>query len=199
MADYINRSAGHLASDNTLYEPARSNNFEFVVMDIDDLLDAGVQEEFASDEDYIKNGQDVIRVSVISSSVPHFDLSTIEIKRGNSTVKFAGNPTFSDGELKLNDFVGARTKDALMAWQALAYDVNTEKIFSASRYKKDCWLYEYTPDYDKVIRTWELKGCWISKVSEDAFSNENNTKREITATVVYDKAIMHKPDEVVEQ
>ena len=115
MADYINRSAGHLASDNTLYEPARSNNFEFVVMDIDDLLDAGVQEEFASDEDYIKNGQDVIRVSVISSSVPHFDLSTIEIKRGNSTVKFAGNPTFSDGELKLNDFVGARTKDILMA------------------------------------------------------------------------------------
>lgn len=198
MADYINRSAGHLASNKELYEPARSNNFEFVVMDIDDLLGAGIQEEFATDEDYINNGQDIIRVSVISSSVPHFDLSTIEVKRGNSIVKFAGVPTFSDGELKLNDYVGARTKDALMAWQALAYDVETEKVFEASKYKKDCWLYEYTSDYSKVIRTWELKGCWISKISEDAFSNENNGKREITCTVVYDKAIPHKPDLVEE-
>ena len=198
MADYINRSAGHLAGNNALYEPARSNNFEFIVTDIDDLLGAGVQEEFASEQDYIENGQDIIRVSVISSSVPHFDLSTIEIKRGNATVKFAGTPTFSDGELKLNDYVGARTKDALLAWQALAYDVESEKVFAASKYKKDCWLYEYTPDYETVIRTWELKGCWISKLSEDAFSNENNSKREITATVVYDKAIPHKPDEVVE-
>lgn len=197
MADYINRSAGHLASDNTLYEPARSNNFEFIVTDIEDLIEAGITENYATEEDFIENGQDIIRVSVISASVPHFSLDKIEIKRGNSTVKFAGVPSFSDGELKLNDYIGARTKNALMAWQALAYDVEEEKIFAASNYKKDCWLYEYTPDYSKVIRTWLLKGCWISNISEDAFSNENNGKREITATIVYDKAIMKKPDEEV--
>ena len=176
----------HLADNPTLYEPSRSNNFEFIVTGIDSLLKPGAQEDTAQETDYIKNGQEVIRVSVASETVPHFSLEKIEVKRGNNTVKFAGTPTFDDQTLVLNDYMGARTKDVIMAWQALAYDVNTEKVSRATKYKKDCMLVEYSPDYEEILRTWTLKGCWVSAVSEDAFDNDNPDKRRITATVVYD-------------
>lgn len=184
----------HLADNPQLYEPARSNNFEFTVTDIDDLIYAGTDPATATEKDHITNGQEVLRVSVVSSTVPNFSLSKIEIKRGNNTVKFAGVPTFEDGTLVLNDYIGARTKSILLAWQALAYNVQTEKVNRATNYKKTCKLTEYSPDYDEVIRTWELQGCWVSSISEDAFSNETNDKRTVTATIVYDKAIPQKSE-----
>lgn len=185
----------HIADNPELYEPARSNNFELVVTGLDNLLQAGVDSSVAATNDYIRNATETIRVSVLSSSVPHFELNVIDIKRGNNTAHFAGTPTFNNANLVVNDYIGARTKDVLMAWQALAYDVRSEAIRPASTYKKDCTLYEYTPDYSKVIRYWEIKGAWISNIEEDPFSNENNDKREVTATIVYDRAIPHLPDD----
>ena len=184
----------HLADNPQLYEPGRTNNFEFIVTGLENLLFPGVSEELANSESYIKNPQETLRVSVDSSSVPHFNMSVIDVKRGNNTMHFAGTPEFQNVELVLTDFMGARTKDAILAWQALAYNVRTEKVSPATRYKKDCTLIEYSPDYERIIRYWELKGCWISEVSEDNFDNNNNDKKTITATVVYDRAIPHLPD-----
>lgn len=185
----------HLADNPTLYEPARSNNFEFIITDIDDLLYAGTDIASADNEkNHITNGQEVLRVAVLSSTVPHFSIDKIEVKRGNNTIKYAGVPKFDDGTLVLNDYIGARIKDVLLAWQALAYDVITEKVSRATKYKKDCTLVEYSPDYEEVIRTWTLKGCWISALSEEAFSNESNDKRTVSATIVYDKAIPQNPN-----
>ena len=177
----------HLADNPQLFEPARSNNFEFIISDIDELLPAGV--DLPTDSDTLKNCQDVIRLSVVKSSVPHFTLSEIEVKRGNNTMYFAGTPTFDAGTLTVNDYIGAKTKDILLAWQSLAYDVLTEKVHLASNYKKNCTLVEYSPDYDEVIRQWELKGCWITKLSEGDFDFESNDKRTVDVTIRYDKAI----------
>lgn len=195
----INIGTHHLADNPQLYEPARSNNFEFVVTGIDRLLYAGLdhdKEDYAENK-YITNGQEVIRMSVVSSTVPHFELGVIDIKRGNNTYHAAGVPTFSEHTLVLNDFIGARTKSVMLAWQALAYDVKTEKVHRMTNYKKDCTLNEYGPD-GELIRYWEMKGCWVSAVSEGEFSAETNDKRTLNVTVVYDRAIPHLPDEVVE-
>ncbi len=196
MAQGVDMNTYHIADNPELYEPSRTNNFEFLVMDIDDLLRAGAKEELAQPSDYITNGQEVLRVSVLSSSVPHFSLSVIDVKRGNNTVHFAGTPTYDNHTLKLNDYIGARTKDILLAWQAKAYDARTEKVHRATNYKKICYLYEYTPDFDQVIRKWRLMGCWISGIDDDEFNNETNDKRTVTATITYDKAIPMLPDEV---
>jgi hypothetical protein len=182
------KSAYHLADNPQLYEPARSNNFEFVATGIDELTVAGADTNIDNPAT-IKNGQETLRVSVLSSSVPHFKLDSIDVKRGNNTVHFAGTPTFDDHTLKLNDYMGARTKSVLMAWQALAYDVKTEKIHTASNYKKDCTLVEYSPDYSTIIRSWSMKGCWVKELTEDEYSNETNDKRTVTATICYDRAI----------
>ena len=38
-----------------------------------------------------------------------------------------------------------------------------------NKYKKDCMLVEYSPDYEEILRTWTLKGCWVSAISESEF------------------------------
>ena len=191
-----NKGTYHLTDNPTLYEPARTNNFEFVVTGLDSLLEAGVDEATATNSDYITNAQEVIRVSVSSSSVPHFTLGDVSIKRGNSTVHFAGTPTFSSTSLVLNDYIGARTKSVLLAWQALCYNVREDTVGRAADYKKNCTLIEYTPDYKEVVRYWDLIGCWISALNETGFNNENNDNVQVTATITYDRAIPHLPDDL---
>lgn len=186
--------AYHLAANPDLYEVARSNNFEFVVTGIDSLLAAGKVEGVA---ETIVNGQEIIRLSVIESSLPTFTQDVIEIRRGNSVMKAAGLPKFEAGTLKVHDFVGVDTKSVLMAWQNLSYNVATEKIGKMSEYKKDCWLMEYTPN-GELIRQWELKGCWINGITMPNYNQESGDKRDITANIVYDYALMSKPDDEAE-
>lgn len=188
-------STYHLSNNPALYEPSRNNAFEFLCYNFDSLLSAGKTDDTANDADYLGSVQEVIKLSVAEASVPHFDLEVIEVKRGNSTMKFAGTPTFSEGSLKCNDYVGARTKDLLLAWQALAYNVSADVVELAGKYKKDCVLVEYAPDYSKVIRKWTLKGCWIKSLSEGSFSHDSQDKRSVDVTIVYDRAIPEVPAE----
>ena len=177
----------HLSDNTNFYEPQRTNNFEFVITDIDGIMRAGMEGNEASNIRTIKNAQEIIRLSVVSSSVPHFDQNVIEIRRGNSVLKYAGTPTFQSGSLVINDYIGADSKSVLQAWQNLSYNVKTEKVGLASEYKKDCFLIEYSPDY-QVVRQWRLHGCWISGLQEDQYSNESNQKKSISATIQYDRA-----------
>lgn len=183
----------HLADNPNLYEIQRSNNFEFIVTDIDGILRAGMQ----GDETYarINNAQEVLRMSVDSAFVPHFTQSTISVRRGNNELKFAGIPSFSSGQLTLNDYIGADTKAVLMAWQHLSYDVYTEKVGLVEDYKKDCYLVEYSPDY-QMVRRWILHGCWISNLNEGDFSAQSNGTHQIQVTIEYDRAELDTSEEI---
>ena len=174
-----------LADNPNLYEIQRSNNFEFVVTDIDDIIRAGMKESDAGAK--IANAQEVLRMSVSEAAVPHFTQNTIEVKRGNNSMWFAGTPTFDSGSFTYTDYIGANTIEILMAWQNLSYDVNTEKVGLVTDYKKDAYLIEYTPDWQKV-RQYILKGCWVAGISEPNMSFEDNNKRTISATIRYDYA-----------
>ena len=109
-------------------------------------------------------------------------------------MKAAGIPTFNEGSLVINDFIGADGKSALMAWQNLSYDVRTEKVGRMKDYKKDCYLLEYTPDY-QLVRQWLLKGCWVSGITMSEFNQEQGEKRTVSATIQYDSAFMQMPDD----
>ena len=177
----------HLAANPNMFEVQRENNFEFIVTDIDGIVRAGME---GTEDDIVrilKNAQEVISLSVVRTSVPHFTQGTIEVKRGNSTLKYAGNPQFPTGSLEVNDFIGADTKSVLQAWQNLSYNVRTEKVGLASEYKKDCYLVEYAPD-GQVVRQWRMHGCWISGLSEGDYNAEANGKKTIQATIEYDRA-----------
>ena len=106
-----------------------------------------------------------------------------------STLKYAGVPSFPEGSIDFNDYIGADIKSILKAWQNLSYNVRTEKVGSldVTNYKKDCYLIEYTPDYRKV-RTWRLYGCWISSLSEGEYTSDSGDKHQISCTIQYDRA-----------
>ena len=105
-------------------------------------------------------------------------------------MKFAGKPTFQSNTLKFNDYMGADTKGVLEAWRSLVYDVKTEKIHLAENYKKDCQLIEYSPDYEKILRVWEFKGCWVKSLSEGNFNHDSEEKRQVDVTIEYDRAYL---------
>lgn len=184
----------YLANNPKQYEVQRNNNFMFYVNFEAGFISKDTQlNELNSYAANVANTSDVIRISVDSSFVPHFSTSPIELKRGNNTMKFAGVPTFKSGQIKFTDFIGAGTKDILMAWQRKVYDVNTEKVGLASDYKHDAFLVELTPDY-QTVRTWKLCGCWISELSEDDYSHDDNGRHTITCSIEYDKAFVDTSD-----
>lgn len=204
----------HITANSANYEVARSNFFNFIIEDLDDLIypqfsyDGAVNGHNAENQ-YVtrrggKNGQEMIKLSVTKAFVPHWKAGTIDIKRGNSTVKFADTPTWDSGTVECQDFVGLETKNILMAWQALVYDVNSDTQGRATDwvdedgilhkgYKIDCTLIEYNPQH-QMERYWELIGCWISNIVESEFEKSQTGGRTISITIEYDRAIMHMPD-----
>lgn len=192
MADNF-MGAYHLANNPKLSEPARSNSFRFIVTDIDNIIRVGYTADDDAKVARISNAQEMLEFSVTKAAIPQFTQTAIEIRRGNSVMKAAGIPTFSDGSLTINDYIGADGKSILMAWQNLSYNVKTQMVGYMSDYKKNCWLIEYDPNY-KVVRQWILYGCWITGISQPEFDAENGDKRQITATIAYDWAEMQLPD-----
>jgi len=189
-------SGEHISTNLANYEAARSGFFTFIVNDIDNIIRAnysGDRNGNVPASDRIANAQEYLKLNVVKCDVPHFSIEPLSYKRGNDTIKFAGTPTFDAGSLVVDDVVGIDTKSIVMAWQALAYDVYSRRGGRMKDYKKDCTLVEYTQDFEEV-RRWKLYGCWISDVSEDSFDKENDGKRQITATVQYDRAEMIMPE-----
>lgn len=172
----------YLAQNPQYYEPQRSNTFKFYVSSLKGLLN-GWNVTTDTDEDQ------ALELSVKASSVPHFDIDKVTINRGNSQMHFAGKPTFKDGQITIHDYIGAHTKEILLAWQRQAYNVETEKVGLAKDYKRTAYLLEYTPTF-QLVRTWILDGCWVSSLSEGNYDHDSADARTMDATIVYDKAYL---------
>lgn len=185
----------HIAANLQNYEVARSNFFTFIVSNLDGITRTSYDPEMGdpTDADRIGNAQEVLKLAVDQMSVPHFDLGVGEIRRGNSVVKYATVPTFSAGTLIVRDYVGLDTKSTLMAWQAQAYDINTDKGGRMINYKKNATLIEYTQDFQEV-RRWILYGCFVSGISEDSFDVTADGERKLTVSIQYDRAEMVMPN-----
>ncbi len=185
-------SAQHISANLANYEAARTGFFSLIVEDIDNIVKASYSgaAEDAADNDRIARAQEVLKLNVVGAPVPHFKVNTLQYKRGNDIVNFAGTPEFNNGTIVVDDVVGMDTKSILMAWQALAYNVYTRKGGRMKDYKKNCTLIEYTQDFEQ-IRSWTLYGCFITEITEDDFNKESDNKRQIKANIVYDRAEMN--------
>lgn len=184
-------NAAHISANPSLYEAARSSFFTLTIDGIDDISRAayGGKDEVIAGEGWTASSS--LTLSVTDAAVPNFSLQTLEYRRGNEVVKFAGVPTWDSGDIKLDDIIGLETKNIILAWKGLAYNTKTRKGGRMADYKKTATLCEYTQDYE-LIRSWTLYGCWISKVSEDNFNKAGGSddKRAISATLEYDRAEM---------
>ncbi len=185
-------SAQHISTNLANYEAARTGFFSLIVDDIDNIVNAAYSGDpkEATDNDKIARAQEVLKLNVVSAPVPHFSIKKLTYTRGNDQVHFAGVPEFNSGDIKVDDIVGLDTKSILMAWQALAYNVYTRKGGRMKDYKKNATLVEYTQDFEQV-RSWTLYGCFITDIKEGDFDKENDDKRQITASISYDRAEMN--------
>ncbi len=181
--DKNSRGSYHFSANRELYEIQRGNNFDIVISGLANMPLAGTDGATS-----IANGDDYVRLAVDSMSVPHYSQSVIDVRRGNTAIKYAGVMSWDSGSLVCKDFIGTRVKDILMGWQALSGDPWKQTVGMQSEYKKDATLIEYTPDYKTVVRTWKLDGCWISRISEDAYSQSADGERKVTCEIQYDRA-----------
>lgn len=173
----------HFSANKDIYEIQRGNNFEFIVdSSLNNIL------AYGSDTKTFPNAQEYIRLSVKASSVPHFSQDVIKVKRGNTEVKYAGPMTWESGSLECYDFIGAQTKDILMAWQAKSGNPLLQTVSQQAAYKVGGTLIEWTPDYSQKVRVWRLDGCWISRISEGNYDQDSSGARTISCTLEYDRA-----------
>ena len=173
----------YLADNPQYFEPQRSNTFKFVVGDLSDIDLAS----FGITNLPMPSAREALELSVKASSVPHFDIEPLTISRGNNQMKFAGKPTFKDGQITIHEYIGTYAKDILLAWQRHAYDARTGKIGLAADYKRTATFYELTPDY-QIIRSWKMYGGWGSSMSEGNYDHDSSEARTVDATIVYDYA-----------
>jgi hypothetical protein len=191
-------SAQHISTNLANYEAARTGFFSLIVNDIDNIISAaysGDPNDAAASDKIGAKAQETLKLNVVKAPVPHFSLAKQSYRRGNDVVNFAGVPEFKDGSIVVDDVVGLDTKSILMAWQGLAYNVHTRKGGRMKDYKKNATLIEYTQDFEQ-IRSWTIYGCWIQDLQEGDFDKENDGKRQITANIVYDRAIMNLDNKV---
>lgn len=190
--------ARHILDQKNLYEAARTGFFVLQIQGLSNLpkasnknvtFDWATGEQQGATDLTSPDANEYIMLNVVKCDVPHFSVETLEYRRGNEVVKFAGVPSFEAGSVVVDDIVGIDTKSILMAWQGLVYNVHTRRGGRMRDYKRDATLIEYTQDYEP-IRAWKLVGCWPSELSEDSFDRENDGKRQITATIEYDHAYL---------
>ena len=188
-------SAAHISTNLANYEAARSGFFTLLVDNIDNIVRASYtgDHSVAADTDIISQAQEYLKLNVVKAPVPHFSLEKLSYRRGNDVVTFAGVPDFADGSIVVDDVVGLDTKSILMAWQGLAYNVHTRKGGYMKDYKKSATLVEYDQNFTQ-IRSWTLYGCWVRNITEGDFDKESDGKRQITAEIVYDRAVMNMPE-----
>lgn len=67
-----NFGAYHLANNPKMFEPARTNNFRFVVTDLDNILRVGFNPEDKGAGARIANAQEVLEFSVSKATIPQF-------------------------------------------------------------------------------------------------------------------------------
>lgn len=187
-------SAYHIANNEVQYNPQRKNNFMLIIRGLENLKRVGAAAD--STTNLIENGQEEIKLALKTCDVPQFTNDSITINRGNSQIKFAGKPTFDDIQFSAYDYIGSNVKDTLLAWQQLCYNSTYDYIGRANSYKKQCVLYEYTPDWEPV-RYWNIKGAFPTRVEIDDFDMSSSDEVMVNVTLSIDWAEMHLPDDAV--
>lgn len=168
---------------NTDFEPQRTNNFEVQIVGLDTLLMPAEENTYVP-----SNISELITLSVASFQAPSLAINPIQIHYANNMVNFAGKPTFSGGDLVINDYIGIDIERLLMAWMNTVYNPETQEIGNAVDYKKTAYLIEYNPK-GTLCRQWQINGCFPTNISLGSFDQSNANVRTISMTLTFDNAI----------
>ena len=174
----------HMVND-TNFEPQRTNNYEVQITGLDEI-----KTDMNGNKVPMDNASSTITLSTNSFDAPSISVDPITVRYGNSSIKYAGVPSFGDASIVINDYIGLNTERILSAWYAQVYNPNTEEIGYAVDYKKTAYLIEYDTKYSKQTRTWRMEGVWPQNLALGSYSAEGGSQRQITMTLIYDRLVI---------
>lgn len=160
--------AAHLAPQGGGFEPQRAYDYEVQL--------------------YGVPGQEAIKLSAVSMTVPSPESTPIELPYLNTVIKVAGQAKWSEATLVCRDFVDQQTFAALMEWRAMVQDPESDNTGFAAQYKKQGDVVLIAPDGSNE-RRYQLIGVWPSKVTPAAVDYTKNDVYTVEVTLQCDKAI----------
>ena len=165
------------------FEPGRSSDFILKIKFTRDLYSMDGEKVATAEE-----ASEALALSLRDYAGPEMSIEKLSIKTGNGTMNYAGTPSISDSSISFTDYIGLKTEYILLAWYAMAHNVQNDKIGFKEYYSQDGILYKWAPNGTRQI-SWKLRGCWINSYSLGQFNRQNPEERQFSTTIVYDKAI----------
>lgn len=166
------RSLGpqHLAAD-LKWEPQRVTNYQLNIYGLPG------------------QGTEMVMLSLVNFSLPTVSNEVINIKHGNTDVKFAGTTQWQGSDqLTVIDYVTTDISKMISDWRELVYRPSDDAIGWAANYKKQGEVTETGPD-GTFHRTWKYEGIWPSQVNYGELNHESTTDvRRIEIQIQYDRA-----------
>ena len=152
------RSLGpqHLAASLN-WEPQRQTNFQLNIYGLPG------------------QGTELIMLSLVNFSLPTITNEVINVKHGNTDVKFAGTTQFQgSNQLQVIDYITTDISKIISDWRELVYRISDDGIGWAVNYKKQGEVSVVGPD-GTFERVWKYEGIWPSEVNYGEVTHESTT------------------------
>lgn len=179
MADMSRYSGASHFATNSAYEVQRTQHYEIVIEGLDDVSDeaAGYQEVFT--------------LTAYRVGAPKMSVDTIDLKKGNETVKVAAVPKYDNISVEVYDVIGKDMQRILQDWFYKIFDPETKQMGLVNSYKKNATLYLYSPDSTSV-RVWTLYGVFPVSISFSDMSSNSAEAVTVSLDLSVDRAVEAK-------
>lgn len=124
-----------------------------------------------------------------SAGRPQINQQSKEIEFLNTSTYVLGRYTWGDMQVTLRDPISPSASQAIMEWVRLGSESVTGRQGYAAGYKRDVELEMLDPT-GVVVQKWILKNTFLTNVQFGNLSYSDDSLAEITATLVFDYAIL---------
>ena len=124
-----------------------------------------------------------------SGNRPSIRQSNTEIQFLNTSTYVLGRYTWEPMQVTFRDVIAPSTSQAIMEWVRLGSESVSGRQGYAAGYKRDVEL-ELLDPTGVTVQRWILKNAFLTDVNFGSLSYQDDQIADITATLVYDYAIL---------
>ena len=146
------------------FEPKRKNRWVFAIEGIDAFI-------------------------LKTASRPSFSIGEQEINFINAKRYVAGKMTFDQMNVTLHDPIAPSGAQQVMEWIRTHFESVSGRAGYADFYKRDCQLKMLDP-VGTVVELWDIKGAFLTNVSYNDLSYDDDAPQEISMTLRFDNCVL---------
>jgi len=146
------------------FEPKRKNRWVFAIEGIDAFL-------------------------MKTASRPTYNTQETTLGFINSTRYLAGKTTFDTIQVTIYDPIAPSGSQQVMEWIRTHFESVSGRAGYADFYKRDCQLKMLDP-VGTVVELWDIKGAFLTNVSYNDLSYDDDAPQEINMTLRFDNCVL---------